>query len=293
MITAETKLVGVMGWPIAHSLSPAMHNAAFDALGMNWCYVAFAVQPGQVGAAVEGLKALGFCGCNVTVPHKEAVIPTLDHVPERVRRFGAVNTLIFDRDGDGRCMLTGENTDVQGLIRSLQRAGFESKGKKVLVVGAGGGARGTVYALCEAQVAEITVLNRTEARAHALVGDLTKTAQRTQLKAGALVPGRLIDCAREADLLVNTTSRGMWPHVDVSIWPDDESIPSHLAVCDLVYRPLETRLLHQARASGALAIDGLEMLVAQGALSFQMWTGRWPPEDVMRGACQAVLQGRT
>jgi shikimate dehydrogenase len=159
----------------------------------------------------------------------------------------------------------------------------------VLVVGAGGGARGAVYALCEAKAAEVTVLNRTEARAHALVDDLTKTSGDTHLHAAALTTERLIERAQEADLLVNATSRGMWPRVDVSIWPDGEPVLSRLAVCDLVYRPIETRLLRQARKSGALAIDGLEMLIGQGALSFQMWTGHWPPEDVMRAACEQVL----
>jgi shikimate dehydrogenase len=286
----ETTLVGVMGWPIAHSLSPVMHNAAFEALGMNWRYVPLPVQPGQVGAAVEGLKALGFRGCNVTVPHKEAVIPHLDHIPPRVAEFGAVNTLIMDREEAGRCTVTGNNTDVQGFVHALRQAGFDPQGRRVLIVGAGGAARGVIYGLCGAQVASIVVINRTPERAAALVDDLSNQAESTDLRFDVLTQGTLARYADEVELLIQATTVGMWPHVDASIWPDDLPLPGHLAVCDLVYRPIETRLLRQARAAGALALDGLGMLIGQGALSFEMWTGVWPPEDVMRAACEAVLQ---
>jgi shikimate dehydrogenase len=279
-----------MGWPIAHSLSPVMHNAAFEALGMNWRYVPLPVRPGQVGAAVEGLKALGFRGCNVTVPHKEAVIPHLDHVPSRVAEFGAVNTLILDRDADGRCAITGKNTDVQGFVHALRQDGFDPRERRVLIVGAGGAARGVIYGLCEAQAAEVTVLNRTPERAAALVADLSAQAGDTDLRFDALTQDALARYAGEAELLIQATTVGMWPHVEASIWPDDLPMPVHLAVCDLVYRPIETRLLRQARAGGAVAIDGLGMLIGQGALSFEMWTGVWPPEDVMRAACEAVLR---
>ncbi|MBN1641525.1 MAG: shikimate dehydrogenase [Anaerolineae bacterium] len=289
MIDGQTRLVGVIGWPIAHSLSPTMHNAAFDALGLNWRYLAFPVLPGQVGEAIAGLRALGFRGVNVTVPHKEAVIPYLDAIPARVRQFGAVNTVIVDRDAEGACALRGENTDVEGFAYALREGGFEPQGRRVLVVGAGGGARGVVYGLCGAGAARVSVLNRTPERAARLVEDLAPGAGSTRLRWGALTPDALVRAAQEADLLVNTTTLGMWPHVEASIWPDDRSLPAHLAVCDLVYRPLETRLLRQARAAGAPAIDGLGMLIAQGALSFEMWTGQWPPADVMRAACEAAL----
>lgn len=290
MIDAQTTLVGVIGWPIAHSLSPAMHNAAFDVLGLNWRYLAFPVRLGKVPSAIAGLVALGFRGTNVTVPHKEAVLSAMDVVPPRVREFGAVNTVIIDRDAEGQPTLRGENTDVDGFLHALREGGFEPVGKRVLIVGAGGGARGVVYALCQARAAEVVVLNRTPARASALVGDLASGAGSTSLQAGALTPSALEQHANEADLLVNTTTLGMWPHVEASIWPDDRPLPADLAVCDLVYRPLETKLLRQARSAGAATIDGLGMLIAQGALSFEMWTGRWPPVDAMRAACQAALR---
>jgi len=287
----QTTLVGVMGWPIAHSLSPVMHNAAFEALGMNWAYVPVPVRPGEVGAAVAGLRALGFRGCNVTVPHKEAVIPHLDDLPPRVARFGAVNTLIFDREGEGTCTLTGENTDVQGFVRALRQEGFDPTGKRVTIVGAGGAARGVIYGLCAAGAAAITVLNRTPERARALVADLAPSAGETVLRAEALTPDTLRAQADGCELLVQSTTVGMWPHVEASIWPDGTPLPAHLAVCDLVYRPIETRLLRQAREGGAMAFDGLGMLIAQGALSFEMWTGVWPPVEVMRAACERALEG--
>lgn len=293
VIDAQTMLVGVMGWPIAHSLSPAMHNAAFDVLGLNWRYVAFPVRPGQVGTAVEGLKALNLRGCNVTLPHKEAVIPFLDHIPERVRRFSAVNTLVIERDQDGRATVSGDNTDVPGFILPLQQRGLEPQGKRVLVVGAGGVARGASYSLCQAGVAEITVLNRTAARADALIQDMAASAHETRLRADALTRDTLIAYARRSDVLINATSKGMWPDVNASIWPDDILVPSHLIVYDLVYRPLETKLLRQARQAHAEAVDGLDMFIAQGALSFQMWTDQWPPEEAMRKACEQILMRET
>jgi shikimate dehydrogenase len=211
-------------------------------------------------------------------------------MPTRVSRFGAVNTLIIHRDGSGHCTVSGENTDVQGFAYALRQGGLEPQGQRVLIVGAGGGARGVVYGLCEAGAAKVTVLNRTPQRAASLVADLSGLAQRTELASEALTSEILERCAADVDLMINTTTVGMWPHADASIWPDDRPLPAHLAVCDLVYRPLETKLLRQARASGALAVDGLGMLIAQGALSFEMWTGEWPPEEVMRAACEAILE---
>jgi shikimate dehydrogenase len=292
MIDGETQLVGVMGWPIAHSLSPAMHNAAFDALGMNWCYVPLPVHPTQVAAAIAGLRALRFRGCNVTVPHKEAVIPYIDQLPPHVARFGAINTLILHQDERGQCTISGENTDVQGFVHALLQSGVGLRGRRVLVVGAGGAARGVIYGLCQAGAASVVVLNRTPERAEALIADLQVQACDTALRADALTVHELERCAGDAELMINTTTVGMWPHTDASVWPDDRPLPRHLVVCDLVYRPLETRLLQQARAAGAIPIDGLGMLIGQGALSFQMWTGIWPPEAVMRASCELVLAWR-
>jgi shikimate dehydrogenase len=291
MIDGQTRLVGLLGWPVGHSLSPVMHNAAFDALGLNWRYVVLPVPPGQVEAAVRGLAALGFCGANVTVPHKQAVMPLLDSVSASVTELGAVNTLVINRREDGSSVLSGENTDHQGFVRALRNGGFEPQAEgHAVVVGAGGGARAVVYGLLRSGVREITVLNRTPERAQTLVSELSRIEESARLQGLSLTPDVLTSTASSAALLVNTTPIGMWPQVDASIWPHQVPIPAHLTVFDLVYNPLETRLLQQARQSGARAIPGLDMLVEQGVVGFHGWTGEEAPVEVMRAACEQALR---
>jgi shikimate dehydrogenase len=299
VINGYTQLVGLIGWPVEHSLSPVMHNAAFDALGLNWCYVPLPVPPGQVEAAVHGLAALGFRGANVTVPHKQAVMPALDSIAPNARALGAVNALVIERGEDGSSVIGGHNTDDKGFVGALRHGGFKPEdGGYAVVVGAGGAARAVVSGLLWSGIGEIVVLNRTLERGQALVSDLGGSAvlatgqhpgEATRLRALTLTPETLIESARAARLLVNATTVGMWPHVDVSVWPNGVPIPAHLTVFDLVYNPLETRFLQQARQSGAHAIGGLGMLVGQGALVFEMWTGESAPVEVMRVACERVL----
>jgi shikimate dehydrogenase len=295
MIDGRTTLVGLIGWPVEHSLSPAMHNAAFDALGLNWRYVPMPVPPGQVETAVRGLAALGFRGANVTVPHKQAVIPALDASDSSARTLGAVNTLIISREKGGTSTVAGHNTDSQGFVGALCQGGFEPEdGSKAVIVGAGGSARAVVFGLLWSGTGEIVVLNRTLERAQALVADLGDRHEwASRLRALPLTPQALIESARTADLLVNTTSLGMWPRVDGSIWPEGVPVPSHLTVFDLVYNPLETRLLRQARQSGARGIDGLGMLVRQGALAFDIWTNKdsdiTEVASLMRAACENAM----
>jgi shikimate dehydrogenase len=296
-IDGHTQLVGLIGWPVEHSMSPAMHNAAFAALGLNWRYVPLPVAPGCVEAAVRGLSALGFRGANVTVPHKQAVMPALDMLADDAQALGAVNTVVVDRDENGGARLSGYNTDAAGFISALQDRGFDPAGTSAIVVGAGGAARAVVFGLMAAGAGGILVLNRTLERAEALVSDLEGIVpfgalppSPTALQAMSLTPETLIESARASDLLVNATSVGMWPRPDDSIWPDDAPIPSRLTVFDLVYNPLRTKLLQQARRSGARGVDGLGMLVRQGALSFRMWTGAEPPVHAMRAACERSLR---
>ena len=288
MINGHTKLVGLMAWPIGHTLSPAMHNAAFDALGLNWRYVPLPVHPAQVDAAVRGLAALGFQGCNVTVPHKQAVIPVLDSIAPDAAAFGAVNTVIVARDDDGTATLKGDNTDYQGFVGSPRSAGFEPEGKRVVVVGAGGGARAVVFGLLRVGAEQVLVSDLVPEQVQALVAGIGD-ARLQELPA---TTEALIEAARAADLLVNATPVGMTPKVDGSIWPGDVPVPSHLTVFDLVYNPLETKLLRQVKQAGGRAIAGLDMLVRQGAVSFEMWTGVEPPIDVMRAACEEGLRNR-
>jgi shikimate dehydrogenase len=288
MIDGQTQLVGLLGWPAAHSLSPAMHNAAFRTLGLNWCYVPLPVPPGQVAAAVRGLGALGFRGANVTVPHKEAVLAHLDERATAARAIGAVNTIVL-REG----RKVGHNTDADGLRRALTKAGIALAGRRALIAGVGGAARAATYALLQAGGREVVVLGRSPERAEVLVSDWAGRASGSgRLSASPFTPDALVEGVRSADLLINATPVGMWPATDDSIWPADVPLPAHLLVFDLVYNPSETRLLRQARQSGARALGGLEMLVQQGGLAFELWTGERAPLAVMRKAAAEALVRR-
>lgn len=296
MIDGETTLVGVLGWPVEHSLSPAMHNAAFEALGLNWRYLPLPVRHGEVDAAVRGLTALGFRGANVTVPHKRAALAVADGVGPSAQALGAANTLVISRADDGSASVAAHNTDVPGFVVALRSGGYEPEacGTSV-VVGAGGAARAVVFGLLSSGTGRILVLNRTVERAHELVSDLGgRHIWSRRLSALPLAPDTLVESARHASLLVNATTVGMWPNTAGSIWPDSAPLPPDLTVFDIVYNPLETKLLRQARASRALAIDGLEMLVQQGALAFDMWTRERHDLNevaaVMRRTCRLRLQ---
>lgn len=285
MIDGGTRLVGVIGHPVEHSRSPAMHNAAFEALSMNWRYLPFPVAPGMVETAVRGLAAAGLAGLNVTIPHKGAVIPLLTTCSANVRRSNSANTLVFSRTESGGLAIHGESTDPPGFLAALRGGGFDPGAHtRVIVAGAGGSARAVSLALAEAGVTRVTILARDLARAASLVEGLAGAFGTVNWQAGQLERTALLDAAAHSHLLVNATPLGMWPQVSGTPWPEEEPFPNRLAVFDLVYNPRDTRLLQQARAGGALAIGGLEMLVQQGALSFQMWTGTFPPLDVMRKA---------
>jgi shikimate dehydrogenase len=281
IISGKTRLAGVIGWPIAHSMSPAMHNAALASLGLDWCYVALPVEPGRVGEAVRGLLALGFGGANVTVPHKQAVMAHLDRVSPAAQAIGAVNTIVIRDD-----WLLGDNTDWLGFLASLREEKFDPAGRRCAVLGAGGAARAVVYALASVGAA-VTVYNRTAARAESLVGDLAASLPDATLHVRPLAA--LDEIGAETDLLVNTTPLGMWPEAAASPWPATLPLPPRLTVCDLVYNPQQTSLLAQAQAAGAGAIGGLGMLVHQGAVAFEMWTGHRPPVQVMRQAALRQL----
>ena len=291
-IDASTELAGVMGWPVKHSLSPAMHNAALQELGLKWCYVALPVRPKAVAAAVRGLAAMHFRGCNITVPHKSSVIPLLDSIDPAAEALGAVNTLVFSHRDNGLSYIAGYNTDVAGFLGALRQHAFDPRERNIVIVGAGGAARGVAYALLSAGANRIVVLNRTRSRAEKLVSDLADI----RLVADQLKVESLIETARAADLLVNATTVGMWPEIEGSIWPEGVSVPRHLVVYDLVYNPLETTLLHQARKAGANPVDGLGMLAQQGALALDLWTEQTLDVDevatLMRDVCMRELRKR-
>jgi shikimate dehydrogenase len=273
-----TNLVGLIGWPVEHSVSPAMHNAAFDALHLPWRYDLLPTPPDEVEARLKGLASKGYRGVNVTVPHKQAVMLYLAGMSDAARAIGAVNTIVVQPDG-----LIGHNTDGDGFLAALREGHFEPAGRRALVLGAGGAARAVVYGLLQAGCA-IAIHNRTPKRAARLVCALRDMGFEAAA-AGALSE---LDLA-SFDLLVNSTSVGMWPEMEGSSWPDTLPLPAKWTVFDLVYNPPETRLLARARAAGLQAIGGLGMLVHQGALAFEMWTGCVPPLDVMRRAAQSAL----
>ena len=274
MITGVTRILGVIGDPIGHTSSPAMHNAAIAALGLDYAYVAFHVRPDELGQAIEGMRALQIAGLNVTVPHKQGVMAHLDEVSAEAVAIGAVNTVV-NRQG----RLVGYNTDAFGILESLKRdGGVERLPAQVALLGAGGAARAILYALlqCE-EVERVLLLNRTCSKAESLAEDL-------DLSGRVVVGGMNASAVAEVDLLINSTSVGMYPHAEASPLADASVLHADMLVADIVYKPLKTRLMMQAEAVGARAFNGLGMLAWQGARSFELWTGSAPPVDAMMAA---------
>jgi shikimate dehydrogenase len=262
--TSATKLYGILGHPVRHSLSPVLHNALFRKLGINAVYLAFDVAPDSLALAFEGLRALGVSGVNVTIPFKEEAVRYLDEIPEDVDRgMGAVNTVV-NRDG----RLYGYNTDAPGLILALREdLGFAAGGKRVLVLGAGGAARGAVFALAHQGAEAVYIRNRTGERAEGLAEYAAGHFPDTELR--TLADDELKKTS--IDLVVNATSLGMKPG-DASPF-DLKTLPRPAAVYDLVYSS-DTALLREARSLGFKSANGLGMLAAQAAISFQLWTGK-------------------
>jgi shikimate dehydrogenase len=279
-IAGTTVLTGIIGWPVTHSLSPAMHNAAFAALGLDMAYVPLPVVADDLEAAVRGLRSLGFRGANVTMPHKAAVVPYLDRVSDDARLIAAVNTIVVD---DG--VLAGYNTDVGGFVAALREAvGEPLAGASALVLGAGGAARAAVLGLLRVGVSRCTVVNRTMSRAEELVRLLQPADEAARFELVAL-DALTAAQVRGADIVVNATALGMADSLKVPSVLVDNIQRDHI-VYDVVYGQRPTMPLERARATGARAIDGLTMLVWQAALSFELWTGRAAPLEVMRSAAR-------
>lgn len=285
-LTGKTRVLAVFGAPIEHSISPAMHNAAIRELGLDLVYVPFRVEAEYLPAAVEGVRRMGFLGVNLTIPLKEPAVKLVDDLSELSARIGAVNTLYWKAG-----KLCGHSTDADGFILSLEKEMAEhgAGGKadlpgEALVLGAGGSSRAVCYALASRGV-RLTIANRTLERAETLV-------QMLGLDKGVKVipfKGELLRrVAASSPLVVNTTSIGMVYDASQSPLPCDCFYPGQI-VYDLVYNPLETRLLADARRLGAIGINGLKMLVYQGALSFELWTGVFPPPNTMETAARNSL----
>ena len=276
MISASTRVAGVIGDPVRHSLSPVIHNAAFQALGLDWVYLAFPVPAGDGAAAVTAMRTFGLDGLNVTMPHKGDVIAGLDRLSATASALRSVNTI--HRLGDE---LVGESTDGRGFVDALLHdEGFDPAGRRVVVFGAGGAARAIVLALADAGATDIAVVNRTAAKAEQAV---------------ALAPDGVARLGSEedvdaADLVVNATSVGMGgtPQAD-AVLLDVRRLRADHVVADLVYHPMRTPLLVAARERGAVAVTGLGMLIHQAAHAFRLWTAEDPPLEVMSAAALAAL----
>lgn len=272
----------LLAYPAGHSLSPVLHNAAFGQLGLNAWYEALEVSPKGLPDAVARLRNRGTLGANVTIPHKQAVMPLLDRLSEAAQAIGAVNTIVNERG-----TLTGHNTDTSGFLRALLEADIQPRGKRALLLGAGGAARAVVYALFHQGVAELYVYNRTFEKGVALAESFAELGRAEVLEWEAL-PERV----RGTDLLVNTTSVGMARGGrDPGVSPLPERVlPYGGVVVDLVYRPARTKLLKDAEAAGLKTQNGLPMLVYQGAEAFRLWTGQDAPTETMREAAEEALR---
>lgn len=282
MIDGRTQLLGLIGWPVSHSFSPAMHNAAIAALGLNMAYLPLPVAAERLPDALRGLGALGFRGVNVTVPHKEAALPHLSAIFPAARVIGAVNTIVT---GDGG--LTGFNTDWSGFLADLESYRLALYGRDCLVLGAGGSARAVVYALLR-RGGRVTVLARRQEQAARLAAELGAAfpAAATVLS-GDLAAAGLLAASMDEPILINTTPLGMSGAAEAaSPWPHDAPFPRGAFVYDLVYNPRQTRLIEQARAAGIRAANGLGMLVRQAAEAFEIMTARRPDPAVMRRAIE-------
>ncbi len=277
MIDGRTGLFGIIGQPVTHSMSPAMHNAAFAELGINGVYVP--MQPDNLEHGFYGLKSLGFIGVSVTVPFKVDIMAHLDHVDPVAQKIGAVNTLLFDRSNPDKVLCKGYNTDWLGSNQALADA-MSLDGSTVLVIGAGGAARAVGFGLIEAGV-KVIITNRTESKGRDLAAQL----------GCSFVPGSELG-AIQADGLINTTSVGMHPQSEAI--PIQADLLEHFpVVMDIVYAPLQTRLLREAASRGCRTVDGLQMLLYQGAAQFKLWTGKAAPHATMREALLRELQARS
>jgi shikimate dehydrogenase len=276
-INGKTQLIGLVGWPVAHSLSPAMHNAAAADLGLELAYLPLAVHPDHLKEAIKGLAALGFRGVNVTVPHKESVMPLLDVVDPAAAVIGAVNTIVVSAGS----VLTGYNFDWSGFMTDLKRLGVDVNGRQSILLGAGGSARAVTYGLATAG-SQVHLYARREEQAQKVVAGLAGHCPDGSLFAHAWPA---LDAANEqfpeTALIVNTTPIGMASQVEVSPWPKTATLPQQAFVYDLVYNPAETHLMRQARAAGLQAGNGLGMLLHQGAQAFKLWTGFEPDLEIM------------
>lgn len=276
MITGSTNIAGLIGHPVEHSFSPPMHNAAFNALNMDWTYVAFDVEPSNLKSAIDGARSLNIKGLNVTIPHKIEVMKYLDEIDEVARLIGAVNTIDFRN-------MKGYNTDGIGAVKAIEEV-TSIKNKNVVVAGAGGASRAISFYIAKYGAESITILNRNVDKASNLAKDINLI---DDVRADSI--SQINDYVCEADILIDTTPVGMHPNVDADAIVGAEDMHEDLVVFDAVYNPNETSLIKQAIKANAKPVYGIKMLLYQGAESFKIWTGQNPPVDVMEDALRKTL----
>ena len=278
-IKGSTNIVGLIGHPVEHSFSPPMHNAAFDALGMDYAYVAFDVNPAELQKAIEGARSLNIRGFNVTIPHKIDVMKYLDEIDDVARLIGAVNTIDFKN-------LKGYNTDGIGAVRAIEEV-TSIKNKNVVIAGAGGASRAISFYIAKYGADSLTILNRNVDKAQSLAGDVSNSGLIGDVKSDSI--NEINAYLADADILVDTTPLGMHPHINDQPIATAENMHDELVVFDAVYNPNETVLLKQAIEAGAKPVYGIKMLLYQGAESFKIWTGADAPVDIMEKALKDTL----
>ncbi len=282
LISGKTRLCGIIGDPIEHTMSPVMHNAAFKNKGVDCAYLAFRVKKEELGKAIEGMRALNMRGLNITIPHKVAVIQFLDELDHLADKIGAVNTIVNNGG-----VLRGYNTDATGFLQALRERGVEPRGKRVVILGAGGASRAISFILAE-RGSSLAILNRTWDRAKICADRISKIFQ-SEATALKLDRENLAAALSEADILVNTTSIGMSPDINETPVTSNLLKPG-LVVFDIVYNPIKTRLQREAEVAGATVISGLDMLVWQGASAFEKWTGLKAPVELMKQEVIKLLE---
>ncbi len=273
-VTAHTTVLCIIGYPIEHSMSPIMHNAAIRELNLDYIYLAFNIFPANLNLAVKGIKAFNIIGINVTIPFKQKIMKYLDEIDPIAKKIGAINAIKNDKG-----YLTGKNIDAEGAMKALLNAGYTVSGKNILLLGAGGAARALAYIMAE-DVHKIVFVNRTEKRALKLSNQIKKYFG-INAEAKKMSKNVLKDESKKADIIINTTPVGMYPNVDKSPIPA-ECLHEDLIVYDIVYNPLKTKLITDATQKGCKTLGGLDMLVNQGALAFEWWTNKKPDTSLMK-----------
>ncbi|MFW5998198.1 MAG: shikimate dehydrogenase [bacterium] len=272
MIDVNTKKLGLIGYPLGHSISPLLHNSAFKQMALNYVYLAFQIKPEELVQGIKGIKALDIKGVNVTIPYKKKVMPFLKEIDDIAQKIGAVNTLV-NKNGN----FYGYNTDAYGFKKMLNQDGnFYIENKKALIIGAGGASRAVGIVLCENDIDELYIINRTEAKAKKLADEWKEKYAEVKITSGGLDKNFYNPFLKDMDLIVDTTSVGMEPKADVDPVIVADKFHSNMLVVDLVYNPPETTILKAAQKRGAETINGLNMLLYQAEKSFELWTGKSP-----------------